>query len=282
MRLGLALAVWMRHNAGVFGQHPESAAVTVASPAGEVLLQLQAIGWVDRTALAVLVVFFAIGVFQGLIWQISRVGILVAAYVLSGRYGQQVAAWFTQAPGLGAGQSLVPEPVLADPAAFEQAKVAAEAAATMPAGVAGPTLYLAYVLVFLVVLVGLSLLAIALQRAARRVGLGFFDRLGGGIAGVAAGAGVVLFGLFVVHMFFQGSELAAAARSSHSLRWCKRAIDLLGPSVPDDLREVIALVPLRSSGLQLPQQGGSAQPVPAVWPPANPPIPSPGAGQPPR
>jgi uncharacterized membrane protein required for colicin V production len=245
----LALAGLPRHNKRVFGQHPGNEPAATVAPTAELLQHLQAIGWVDRTAVAVLLVFFAIGVFQGLIWQVSRVGILVAAYVLSGRYGQQVASWLTQEQ---------PMP-----------------AAAVPPEAPGTTLYLAYVLVFLVVLVALSLLAIALQRAVKRVGLGFFDRLGGGIAGVAAGAGVVLFGLFVVHMFFQGSELAAAAKSSHSLRLCKRAIDLLGPSVPDDLREVIALVPLRSAGVP-PRSAAEpvpavpappAEPVPATWPP---------------
>jgi len=270
----------MRHNSAVFGQHPASEAAPAVTPAAEILLQLQAIGWVDRTALAVLLVFFAIGVFQGLIWQVSRVGILVAAYVLSGRYGQQVASWFVQesAPPAVANSAVLTPDVLT-PDVLTPEGVTPDVA--VPAEAPGTTLYLAYVLVFLVVLVGLSLLAIALQRAVKRVGLGFFDRLGGGIAGVAAGAGVVLFGLFVVHMFFQGSELAAAAKSSHSLRLGKRAIDLLGPTVPDDLREVIALVPLRSGGAAAPAlvapespdsptgspTGSPAAPVPASWPP---------------
>lgn len=178
------------------------------------------LGWVDRTALAVLAVFFVIGLFKGLIWQVSRVLILVVAYVVAGRFGQPFGEFLARTPAVGghpgASQADTPE----------------------------TTLYLAYVLVFLGVLVVLSLLAILLQKLAAKAGLSFFDRLGGGVFGIATGGCVVLFLLFVVHMFFQGSQLAAAARESHSLRLSRRAIESMGSAVPDELRQVFALQPL--------------------------------------
>ena len=202
--------------------------------------QLESVGWVDRTALAVLLVFFAIGIFKGLIWQVSRVAILLAAYAVSGRYGADVGAWLARTPAVGG------------------TAPASGAANVVPIETPETTLYLAYVLLFLGVLVALSLTAMLLQKLASKAGLGFFDRLGGGVVGVATGAGVVLFGLFVVNMFFRGSHLAEAAQTSHALRLSRDAVDWLGETVPDDLRTVISLQPLRagSPGSTDPMQPG--------------------------
>ena len=206
--------------------------------------QLESVGWVDRTALAVLVVFFAIGIFKGLIWQVSRVAILLVAYVVSGRFGAEVGAWLARTPVVG---GTAPAPGSPDAVPIETPET---------------TLYLAYVLLFLAVLVTLSLTAMLLQKLASKAGLGFFDRLGGGVVGVATGAGVVLFGLFVVNMFFRGSHLADAAQTSHALRLSRDAVDWLGETVPDDLRTVISLTPLRAGppGSADPRQPGGREP----------------------
>ncbi|MCC7062556.1 MAG: CvpA family protein [Planctomycetes bacterium] len=206
----------------VFGQQPGPVQQEVATQSAELVHELQTLGWVDHTALAVVLVFCVIGLFKGLIWQVSRVAILVVAYVVAGRFGEPLGQLLARTPAVGgqAGAGAIDTP--------------------------DTTLYLAYVLLFVAVLVVLSLLALLLQKLAAKAGLGFFDRLGGGVIGVATGACVVLFGLFVVHMFFQGSKIAAAAESSYSLRLSRRAIDFLGEAVPDDLRHVLALVPLRA------------------------------------
>lgn len=190
--------------------------------------ELATMTWVDHTALAVLLVFFVIGLFKGLIWQVSRIGILAAAYVVSCRFGSDLAAMFARTPAVGG-----------------------DASAAAPTET---TLYLAYVLLFLAVLVALSLLAIVLQRLADKAGLTFFNRLGGGLVGVGTGGAVVLFALFVVHMFFAGSPLAQAAERSHARRWSRQAIDLLGPRVPDELRAVFDLPALRTPSI-LPGDG---------------------------
>lgn len=198
----------------------------------ELVHALQTLEWVDQTALGVLLVFFVLGLFKGLIWQVSRIGILVAAYVVSGRYGSQLADWLSR------------------PAE--------------PGGVDDPsttTIYLAYCLLFLAVLVVLSLLAIALQRLATKAGLGFFDRLGGGVLGLATGAGVVVFAVFVVNMFFRGSQLAHAAERSHAARLSRRFVEALGPRVPAELRQVFALPPLPGAESAPPPTGdGDTQP----------------------
>jgi len=185
--------------------------------------QLQALGWVDKTALGVLLVFFVLGLFKGFIWQVSRIGILVAAYVVAGRFGHDVAGLMSSTP---------PE------------QMAIDAMASTEVAPGETTLYLAYCILFVAVLVVLSLLAMLIKKLADKAGLGFFDRLGGGVFGVATGACVVLFGVFVVHMFFPRSELARAAEGSHSLRFSQQAIDLLDEAVNDDLRSVLSLQPL--------------------------------------
>lgn len=173
---------------------------------------MQSLGWIDQTALGVLLVFFVLGLFKGLIWQVSRIGILVAAYLLSGRYGNEVADWLARP---------------ADPAA------APDPSAT--------TLYLAYCLLFVAVLIVLSLLAMLLQKLAVKAGLGFFDRLGGGVLGIATGGCIVLCAMFFVLMFFRGSQLAAAAEQSQAHRLSRFAVDWMGPRVPPELRQVFAL-----------------------------------------
>jgi uncharacterized membrane protein required for colicin V production len=244
-----------RQNARVPGQHPTPSGPDPGT--AEFLQQLQQLGWFDRTTLAVLLVFFAIGLFKGLIWQVSRVAILAAAYAAAGRFGAPFAALLQRTPGLD-GTAAGGDPP-------------------------ETTIYLAYVLLFLMVLVVLSLLAIAVQKAAHKAGLGFFDRLGGGAVGVVTGACVVLFLLFLVRMFFQGSQLAQAAEQSHAQRLSQRAVDWLGPAVPDTLREVFALSPLHGPAHPASPPGASGasgapgQPLDPSEP-AAPPTPAPGPG----
>jgi hypothetical protein len=69
------------------------------------------------------------------------------------------------------------------------------------------------------------------------------------VLGVATGGCIVLFLLFVVHMFFAGSPLAQAAERSYSRRLSAQAIDLLGERVPDELRAVFDLPALHEPSL---------------------------------
>lgn len=224
---------------------PQDPVAGGVATAPDVVQQFQALNWVDHTALGVLLVFFVLGLFKGLIWQVSRIAILAIAYVLAGRFGGAVAR------------------LLAGADAGADAGTAGNAASPEDT-----TLYLAYLLVFVAVLVVLSLATLLLQKLATKAGLSFFDRLGGGVLGVATGACVVLFGLFVVHMFFRDSNLAHAAENTHSLRLCKRAIHWLGPRVPDELRAVFDLAPLREPpGPDDAPDGHGEDPVPP--PPAR-------------
>lgn len=196
----------------------QQAAEAESTPA--LLAWFDTLGWVDRTALGVLLVFFVLGLFKGLVWQVSRIGILLAAYVVSGRFGHDVAEMLSRG---------------------EPADEATGVAASAPSET---TIYLAYCLLFVAVLVVLSLLAMLIKKLVDKAGLGFFDRLGGGLFGVVTGAAVVLALVFVVHMFFPQSKIAKAAEQSHSLQWSKQAIDWLEDLVHDDLRTVLSLPPL--------------------------------------
>ncbi|MGE3175038.1 MAG: CvpA family protein [Planctomycetota bacterium] len=197
------------HN--VLAQGPGSDAAT-ATATGGIVDALQHLGWVDITALGVLGVFFVMGLFKGIVWQVSRVVILIAAYATAARvgpgFGEVLLGWTHVGPQL--------------PSEDQQQTA----------------FYIACVLLFVGVLVALSLLALALHKLIQKAGLGFYDRLFGGVVGVGSGAIVVLFGLTVVFMFFPQSQLAAAANDSHSLRLSQQAVDLLGDVVPQELRRV--------------------------------------------
>ncbi|MCR9248514.1 MAG: CvpA family protein [bacterium] len=190
---------------------------TTGTAGHELLQQLQALGWVDTTAVVVLLVFFVVGLFKGLFWQVSRIAILVLAYLVAGRFGGDVGSWLARDLQRDTGS---PDTML----------------------------YLAYVLVFLGVVVILSLLAMQFQKVLKQTGLTFFDRLGGGLFGVATGACTVLFLLFLVNMFCRETALGNEVEASHSQRLSRRAIDWLGPRVPDELRGALYLAPLSARG----------------------------------
>ena len=178
-----------------------------------VVTQLLALGWVDKTGLSVLLVFFFLGLFKGLLWQVSRIGILVAAYFVAGRFGHGLAVLLSSS-----GESSDPVPTTPD-----------------------TTIYLAYCMLFIAVLVVLSLVSMMLKKLVDKAGLSFYDRLGGGVLGVATGCGVILAAVFVLNMFFAGSQLALAADKSHSMRFCQKTVNWMGGVVPDELRGAIGL-----------------------------------------
>lgn len=176
-------------------------------PTADATQALVSLGWVDITAVSVLAVFFVLGLFKGIVWQTSRVAILVAAYFGAVKFGhgfgEVLSSWTHTGP---------------EPASEEQRDTA---------------LYIACVLIFLGVLIALSLVSMLLQNLVKKAGLGFYDRLFGGVLGVASGALVVL-GLHIgVRMFFPPqSRVAAAAKESHSLRLAKEAVAVFGDRLP--------------------------------------------------
>lgn len=182
-------------------------AMDSSSPEAGVLASL---GWIDLTAIAVLLVFFVLGLFRGFVWQISRIVTLVVAYFVAGRYGEEVAARIRDA---------FPEGI--DP--------------QLP-------LYIAYFCVFLAVLVVVSMVAYFIERLVQRTGLSFYNRVGGGVLGIGTGACVVVALLAGILMFLAtDSQIVQAAQSSRAMQASRRTISVLGAVVPDPVRELFGL-----------------------------------------
>ena len=173
---------------------------------------LATLGWVDLTALAILLVFFVLGLFRGFVWQAGRIATLLVAYVTAGLYGQAVAdrisTWFGE-----------------------------QAPANLP-------LYISYFFVFLVVLIIVSIIAFFLEKLVTKTGLTFYNRVGGGVLGIGTGACVVLAMLAVIMMFFtSGSGIVQAAETSRSMTVSKRALEMLGNTVPEPVLQVFGMQP---------------------------------------
>jgi membrane protein required for colicin V production len=170
---------------------------------------LASLGWVDLTALAILIVFLVLGLFRGFVWQISRILTLVVAYVVAGVYGETIAGSLRRMIS-GINEDLA--------------------------------LYIAYFAVFVVVLIVVSVIAYFLEKLVDRTGLSFYNRIGGGVLGVVTGAALVLALLFAVFAFFgAGSGVVDAARRSHSMTVSQRTLTALGDMVPAKVREVFGL-----------------------------------------
>lgn len=175
-----------------------------------------ALGWVDITTLVVIALFFVLGLFKGMWWQVSRIATLVASYAVAVLYGPDLGAWLA-----GWMHGDFPGP--------EQQETA---------------LYLGYLLAFLAVLIALSLIAVLVQKLLAKAGLTFYDRLGGGLLGLATGAAVVLCLLGGSLMFFGDSDPVQAAETSHTMRYSRKLVDSLGTLVPDEMRKAWELPPL--------------------------------------
>lgn len=193
-------------------QDPTPASVPMAEAGVQVLGNL---GWVDLTALALLAVFFVLGLFRGFVWQVSRIVTLVLGCLVAARLGPgfagRLAGWFQEARA---------NPELA--------------------------LYIAYFAIFLVVLLLVSFVAYFVQKLVAKIGLSFYDRLGGGVLGIGTGALVVVVGLTLVltlfaSMFGSGHQVVQAARRSQALHLSQLTLRELGDLVPAPIRTALQL-----------------------------------------
>jgi len=178
---------------------------------------LASVEWIDWTAIVILTVFFVMGLFKGFVWQASRMLSLVCGFVVAGIYGEaggaMIQRWF------GGGTP-----------------------------VEGATVYVAYVVIFLAVVVLLSLAAYFLQKLVKKSGLGFYDRVCGGFLGVATGACVMIFILSSIYMFLDNFSIAEAARRSKSMVISQKTLAVLGDVVPRPMQQVFGVEESRPPG----------------------------------
>ena len=247
-----------RHSRGPHAQYPgvfrvqevQQAPAPEPSVFDAATTHLLELGWIDKTALSVLVVFFLLGLFKGLFWQVSRIGILCFSYYVAGYWGRDVATLLAESEDAAA-------------AAGQGSSAAADVGAReIAAAPPDTTLYLSYCVLFVSMVIVLSLLSMVLKRFIVKAGLGFFDRLGGGVFGVATGSLVVLFLVLVMHMVSErDSQFVRAAKKSHAVFYTRQAIQLLDRSVDNQLREQIGLEPLADTPLA--EAPPADEPVPA-------------------
>lgn len=212
-----------------------------AEAGGGLIAGIDDLGWVDLTAIGIVVVFLVLGLFRGFVWQVSRILTLIVAYLAAVLWGNDLAGeirgWF----GEGADEAL--------------------------------PFYVACFLIFLGVLVVVSVLAYFVQKLVQKTGLSFYNRIGGGVLGLATGALVVMALLTAVFMFFgTQSGIVEAADRSRAAGLSRDALGAAADVLPSDWK------PVPREWRRILQPGGvTAQDVepgrPAAPPPADPPQP---------
>ncbi len=125
------------------------------------------LGWIDFSTLVILLVFFVLGLFRGLVWQLSRLLTLVLGFLVAGLWAQDLADF------------LVKTWPKSEPFA----------------------LYAAYFAIFLGAFIVLSLVAWFLSGLIKKLRLTAYDRLGGGAMGILTGAAVVVLVLTIFYAF---------------------------------------------------------------------------------
>ena len=197
---------WMHHAAREAAAEAAEEAAEEAA-AGGLVAGISDLSWVDLTAIAIVIVFFVLGLFRGFVWQVSRILTLVLAYLAAVLWGHDVAdqirGWF----GEGADEAL--------------------------------PFYVACFLIFLGVLVVVSVIAYFVQKLVQKTGLSFYNRVGGGVLGLATGALVVMALLTAVFMFFgTQSGIVEAADRSRSAELSRDALGAASDVLPSDWKPV--------------------------------------------
>jgi len=142
---------------------------------------LNQLGWIDLGTLVILLVFFVLGLFRGLVWQLSRLLTLVVGFIVAGVWAKDLA------------DLIVRTWPKSEPFA----------------------LYAAYFAIFLGAFLVLSVIAWLLSGLIKRLKLTAYDRLGGGAVGILTGAALVVLVLTIFYAFIprQAGIIQAAEKS---------------------------------------------------------------------
>ena len=171
-----------------------------------------ALGWVDKTALAVLGVFLIAGLVRGAGWQLSRIAMLVVAY----------------------GTALLAGPALGTAIA---GRFPADADPALPLYVGGALSFLGVLVVF--VLIGWAIRA-RRDPEEERPGVPFGSRLSGAALGVVSG-GLVALALLTAASLVPattslGGSVAAATERSEAAHYGRVVVGATRQLLPSDLR----------------------------------------------
>ena len=155
---------------------------------------IEQVGWIDLSTLVILTVFFILGLFRGLIWQLSRFLTIILGYVLAGLFAKDLEGFLVD---------------------------------TWPES-AGFALLAAWFAIFIAVFIALSALAWLLTGLLKKLKMGAYDRLGGGLVGTVTGAAIVVFLLVVVFAVFgAGTGIVQAAEKSRTKRFAVSTLTFL-------------------------------------------------------
>jgi membrane protein required for colicin V production len=159
------------------------------------------LGWVDLTLLAVFGLSALVGLWRGLVFEIMSLLGWVVAFILANALGPLLAEFIPLGNGSASGSQL--------------------------------RLWVAYVVVFVLVLVTCTLLARMLRALVSATPLSFIDHLLGGVFGVVRGAVI----LVAVGMLVMLSPYANSTpwKSSHGSLWVGLALEGLKPILPQSL-----------------------------------------------
>ena len=170
--------------------------ITLASP-------LSDLGWFDITGLAVLLVFACLGLVKGLPWQLSRLGVIVAAYAAALLFADRLA------PALDRWLAASGDPEL--------------------------SLHVARLTLFVGVVTLVGLLVWFVQRFVPPRPVSRLSRLFGAGVGVVLGGLIMLALVTVASMLLPGRGVARAAESSRSAEVGRGALRLAERVLPAEL-----------------------------------------------
>lgn len=165
---------------------------------------LDPISWIDLTSAAMLLVFLVLGFFRGFIWQMSRLVSLLLAWILANQFHVDLTTFFQEKMGL-----------------FVEADYAT---------------YVSFFVIFIGVLILLSVLTMVIEKFVEKLNLTFYNRLGGGVLGVAQGVGLLLAAVGLVYLVTPTeSVLAKEVQTSRTGRFARVVVNQLDGFLSDDI-----------------------------------------------
>ena len=155
---------------------------------------IEQVGWIDLSTLVVLTVFFVLGLFRGLIWQLSRFLTIILGYILAGIFAKDLEGFIIDT--------------------WPQSESFA--------------LLASWFAIFITVFILLSALAWLLTGILKKLRMGAYDRLGGGLVGTVTGAAIVVFFLAVIYTVLgPGTGVVQAAEKSRTKRLAVSTLSFL-------------------------------------------------------